>query len=583
MKILILIGFLNLFSFHAFGQGVDGTLSRCAGVGCDDGPNPWGESNDDINSGSGGDLAPGEGGPTMGGPLGEALGGLSEPVKDFFKGFDAKHRREKKKRQERSRLRSSISSTAELIDSYIASSEAVYSSSLANIPSAEEINFLDLEIDSISLDETVFRGVESDASMPEFETSVVSWSGERVRSAFDTVRKNEGRAMDVGAASYSTYAEAAHQAIIEADKLYISGDTEQADFNIEFAKQLSGAGTALSKYHGEGKLWYQAIHSANPNGSLISYETRAASTYDLSRKILAGGALQSHSMHQTAKNLGAKPNPFTPRIIQGGGEAIKVANVWSRLGPLMSAAGRVLNIGLTALSLGGDTRLDENGFPVTPAYHIGTISAEEMNDSRITHRSPQPGDSPARWHQYLTGTGIYDSQQGLIDEDDSELAMGLLESGFRDPKQIEGIVESAKDFGVPKSKIGDFAKSASTSGMWASGRKVGTEPATLLKSGKLDAKDISDIIPEGAPNTWNPSSGTSFEKGFKYEWSHNGTKYHVHGHTTDPTAPVGSNAANGWTVRVRIGNRWLKTDGTTTRNTTLYGNETHIPFKPIME
>ncbi len=34
----------------------------------------------------------------------------------------------------------------------------------------------------------------------------------------------------------------------------------------------------------------------------------------------------------------------------------------------------------------------------------------------------------------------------------------------------------------------DFAESASESGMWASGRRIGTEPSTLLKNGKLEAK-----------------------------------------------------------------------------------------------
>ena len=97
--------------------------------------------------------------------------------------------------------------------------------------------------------------------------------------------------------------------------------------------------------------------------------------------------------------------------------------------------------------------------------------------------------------------------------------------------RMQGVVESAKDFGVPANRVGDFAESASKSGMWASGRRVGTEPASLLRDGKLEAKDISDIIPDGTPNTWNPSSGTNFEKGFKYEWNHNGTRYHVHGHT----------------------------------------------------
>ena len=38
----------------------------------------------------------------------------------------------------------------------------------------------------------------------------------------------------------------------------------------------------------------------------------------------------------------------------------------------------------------------------------------------------------------------------MIDEGASDLAMGLLESGSRDPKQIEGIVKSAKNSGFTK-------------------------------------------------------------------------------------------------------------------------------------
>ena len=41
----------------------------------------------------------------------------------------------------------------------------------------------------------------------------------------------------------------------------------------------------------------------------------------------------------------------------------------------------------------------------------------------------------------------------MIDEGDSDLAMGLLESGFRDPKQIEGIVKSAKNNGIDLRKF----------------------------------------------------------------------------------------------------------------------------------
>ena len=410
----------------------------------------------------------------------------------------------------------------------------------------------------------MFRGVESDPSMPEFETSVVSWSGEQVRSAYEVVSKNQGRIGDLGVPVNETYSDAAHQAIIQADKLYTSGDTEQADFNIEFAKQLSGAGAFLSPYHGEGKLWHQAIHSANPDGTFISNEARTASTYDLSRKILAGGALQSHSMHQSAKNLASRPNPFTPRIIQGGGEAIKAANVWSRLGPLMSTAGRVLNIGLTALSLGGDTRLDANGVPVTPAYQIGTISAEELNDSRITHRSPRPGESPARWHQYLTGTGVYDSQQGLIDENDSDLAMGLLESGFRDPKQIEEVVNSANKAGLDGSDVKPFAEVLEKVGQTtvkntpdeiAQAYKVGKNGGHLKNQLSDIASHIDDVGHRRSHilNRHKAGTGKTGKTEYPSNWDDNRIMHNVSEVAKDPGAIRGSTRYGEYAVGYRDG------------------------------
>lgn len=112
----------------------------------------------------------------------------------------------------------------------------------------------------------------------------------------------------------------------------------------------------------------------------------------------------------------------------------------------------------------------------------------------------------------------------------------------------------------------------------ATGKNVGADPANLIKNGKITSNDISSIIPKGTKNTWDPENGSVFKDGFKYEWTHNGTKYHVHGHTKDMGAPIDSNAFKGPTVRVKIGNRWLKNDGTTTRNTGKYANDTHIPL-----
>lgn len=46
-------------------------------------------------------------------------------------------------------------------------------------------------------------------------------------------------------------------------------------------------------------------------------------------------------------------------------------------------------------------------------------------------------------------------------------------------------------------------------------------------------------------------------EGFEYKWIHEGKTYRVRIHGADKSAPVGSNAANGWIVRVQQGKKYL--------------------------
>ena len=53
-----------------------------------------------------------------------------------------------------------------------------------------------------------------------------------------------------------------------------------------------------------------------------------------------------------------------------------------------------------------------------------------------------------------------------------------------------------------------------------------------------------------------PVQGGATE-GFEFKWVQNGQTYRVRVHNVDPSAPVGSNAYNGWVVRVQRGRRYL--------------------------
>jgi hypothetical protein len=82
------------------------------------------------------------------------------------------------------------------------------------------------------------------------------------------------------------------------------------------------------------------------------------------------------------------------------------------------------------------------------------------------------------------------------------------------------------------------------------------------------------IVPRGTPNTFVPSA--RLPHGFKFEFRANGIRHEVKFHGPDPGAPEGSNSASGWTAQTRIGNRYLRQNGTTTRNRT--ENAVHVPL-----
>jgi hypothetical protein len=78
----------------------------------------------------------------------------------------------------------------------------------------------------------------------------------------------------------------------------------------------------------------------------------------------------------------------------------------------------------------------------------------------------------------------------------------------------------------------------------------------IINAGKIEFAQLDQLIPIGTPNTFVPA--VRIKHGFKYDWDQaDGKQWHVHGHAPDPGAPEGSNASNGWVIRIKCGNRWL--------------------------
>ncbi|MBQ5561670.1 MAG: hypothetical protein IIT46_18095 [Lachnospiraceae bacterium] len=100
-------------------------------------------------------------------------------------------------------------------------------------------------------------------------------------------------------------------------------------------------------------------------------------------------------------------------------------------------------------------------------------------------------------------------------------------------------------------KTGETVNGASKTSYGKSSDKIGE--FTNLEGSTVD--DILDRIPDDAVlRELRPVQGGATE-GFEFKWTENGQTYRVRVHNSDPSAPVGTNANNGWVVRVQRG-RW---------------------------
>ena len=125
---------------------------------------------------------------------------------------------------------------------------------------------------------------------------------------------------------------------------------------------------------------------------------------------------------------------------------------------------------------------------------------------------------------------------------------------------------SKTSYGKSSGKIGDF---------------------TELEGSTVD--EILDRIPDEAVlRELYPVQGGATE-GFEFKWVQNGQTYRVRVHNVDPSAPVGSNAYNGWVVRAQRGRRYFDPTINDFREAKYFNpngpdydeviiNDTHIPI-----
>ena len=125
---------------------------------------------------------------------------------------------------------------------------------------------------------------------------------------------------------------------------------------------------------------------------------------------------------------------------------------------------------------------------------------------------------------------------------------------------------SKTSYGKSSGKIGDF---------------------TELEGSTVD--EILDRTPDEAVlRELYPVQGGATE-GFEFKWVQNGQTYRVRVHNVDPSAPVGSNAYNGWVVRAQRGRRYFDPTINDFREAKYFNpngpdydeviiNDTHIPI-----
>ena len=175
------------------------------------------------------------------------------------------------------------------------------------------------------------------------------------------------------------------------------------------------------------------------------------------------------------------------------------------------------------------------------------------------------GDIVKTWVKSAATSFAMQSVVGGKSSSKADGGNGVISTG-KGRGEPEGSFKCKTSYGKSSGKIGDF---------------------TELEGSNVD--EILDRIPDEAVlRELYPVQGGATE-GFEFKWVQNGQTYRVRVHNVDPSAPVGSNAYNGWVVRVQRGRRYFDPTINDFREAKYFNpngpdydeviiNDTHIPI-----
>ena len=172
--------------------------------------------------------------------------------------------------------------------------------------------------------------------------------------------------------------------------------------------------------------------------------------------------------------------------------------------------------------------------------------------------------------QYYLRARFYNPVIGRFTQEDTYYGDGLKLYQYCQANPVGYVDPSGHNCGTTQSRYNSDEEQhpkANAAGGYQSATEKGNSKTSYGKSsGKIGdftelegstVDEILDRIPDEAVlRELYPVQGGATE-GFEFKWVQNGQTYRVRVHNVDPSAPVGSNAYNGWVVRAQRGRRYF--------------------------
>ena len=204
--------------------------------------------------------------------------------------------------------------------------------------------------------------------------------------------------------------------------------------------------------------------------------------------------------------------------------------------------------------------------------------------------------------QYYLRARFYNPVIGRFTQEDTYYGDGLKLYQYCQANPVGYVDPSGHNCGTTQSRYNSDEEQhpkANAAGGYQSAAEKGNSKTSYGKSsGKIGdftelegstVDEILDRIPDEAVlRELYPVQGGATE-GFEFKWVQNGQTYRVRVHNVDPSAPVGSNAYNGWVVRAQRGRRYFDPTINDFREAKYFNpngpdydeviiNDTHIPI-----